>query len=824
MHLPVALETTLQDVVWAWRTLRKSPGFAITALAALAIGIGANTAIFSVVNAVLLRPLTYPQADRIVLFYLTTPTGPAYGGSATKFNAWGAQTQVFEDVAAYEYTGAQLNLTGGANPEQVHGIRVSAGYFRLFGAAPVVGRTFGAEEDLPGGANVAVLSYGLWQRRFGGDPGLIGKSILLGGAPYTVVGVLSGGFNSELNSPPDVWTPLKIDPESRDHAQFFNVVGRLRPGISLAMANAQLQIAAGEFRRRFPNIMGERDGFGVELFQDSLVSGVKPSLVVLAGAVGLVLLIACANVAGLLLVRATGRRREIAVRAAIGAGHGRIVRQLLIESLLLSGAGGAAGLVLGVAGVRALLAGNAAGIPRIGDQGTIALDWRLPAFTIGLAVVTGMLFGLAPAVNAARADLTAVLREGARSGTSRRQSRTRSLLVVAEIALALVLLVGAALLIRTFVALRAVDPGFDSHQVLTLRLSLAGSRFASTSDVSRLAHDAMPRLETLPGVVRAAVSYSLPLEGNFGVPFQIVGRTPVGGRYDGRGWMGVSPGYFEVFRIPLAGGRAFTDRDDGGASRVAIINQAMARQFWPKGNPLGERILLGQGYGPEFAEPAREIVGIVGDVHDQGLNLKPNPVVYVPAAQVTDGITALAMRASTLAWAVRTRVPPETLRGPVEEELRRATGGLPVGRVVTMDEIVRESTGRADFNMSLLTIFGCAALLLAGIGIYGVMAYSVRQRTQEIGIRIALGAEGRHVRDMIVAQGMRLALGGVAIGVVAAFGLTRLLANFLFGVDARDPFVFITVPLVLGGVALAAVWVPAMRATRVDPVTALRSQ
>jgi putative ABC transport system permease protein len=822
----VYFETIWLDILYALRTLRKNPAFTATALAALAIGIGANSAIFSVVNAVLLRPLSYPGADRIVLFLLTSPTGPSYGGSAAKFNVWRRQTKVFQDVSAYEYSGAQLNLTGGAYPEQIHGIRVSAEYFRLFGAPVVQGRRFTAGEDRPGGGHVVILNYGLWQRRFGGDPRTIGKTISLGGAPYAVVGILGPGFNTELDSPPDIWLPFQIDPNSNDHAQYFNVVARLKPGVSPGMANAQLQLAADEFRGKFPNIMGPRDSFGVQPFQEAIVSDVRPSLLVLAGAVSFVLLIACANVANLLLVRATGRRREMAIRAAIGAARGRIIRQLLIESVVLSTAGGALGLVLGLIGVRALLAVNPGDIPRIGLHGSaIALDWQLLVFTVFVSLLTGILFGLVPALDVSRTDVTAALKEGGgRSGSGRRQNKTRALLVIGEVALAVVLLVGAALLIRTFVALRSVNPGFDAHNVLTLQMSLTGPRFQRTAGVNQLLRDAVQRLEALPGVARAGASYNLPLEGAFGVPYNIVGRPASSGRYDGRGWIGVSSGYFDVFKIPILHGRLFNDRDDTGSGPVAIINQAMARQFWPHGDPLQDRIILGKGYGPEFEEPARQIVGVVGDVHDFGLNRNPTPVVYVPLTQVTDGLTTLAARASALAWIVRTRVEPHSLKIPIENELQQISGGLPVSRTRSMDEVVGQSTARADFNMSLLTIFGCSALLLAAIGIYGLMAYSVRQRSQELGIRMALGAETSDVRNMMVMQGMRLALIGIAIGIGAAFGLTRLIASFLFGVKTWDPLVFTIVPILLSSVALFAVWLPAMRATRIDPVSALRSE
>jgi putative ABC transport system permease protein len=806
--------------------LFRSPGFAITALAALALGVGANTAIFSVVNAVLLKPLTYPDPGRIVQFLMNAPAGPDYGGSATRFNVLRGQHEAFADVSAYEYNGIGLNLTGNAFPEQIHAIHVSAGYFHLFGAPIVQGRAFTDDEDRPGGVRVVVLSYGLWQRSFGGDPRITGKTISLSGSPYTVVGIVGSGFETELDSPPEVWLPFQIDPNSNDHARYFNIVGRLKPGMTASAANAQLQIASDEFRRQFPTMIGPRDSFGIHPFQDAIVSDVRPSLLVLAAAVGFVLLIACANVANLLLIRITGRGHEIAVRAAMGAGRARIARQLLTESLMLSITGSALGLFLGLTGVRALLAIYPGDIPRIGEHGSaIALDWRVLSFTLVVSLLTCVLFGLTPALQASRADLSLALREsGSRSGTGLRANRSRSLLVISETALALMLLVAAALFIRTSVALRTVDPGFDAHNVLTMRMSLAGSRFGKTSEVDQMVRNATDRIEALPGVVEAGVAYTLPLEGGFGIPFNIVGRRPIDGRYDGRGWLGVSPGYFDIFRIPVLRGRSFTDRDEAGAEPVVIINQAMARQFWPQGDPLAGHIVLGQGYGPEFEEPARRIIGVVRDIHDTGLNRNPAPMAYVPMAQITDGITALAKRALSLAWLVRTQREPLALRAAVQNELQQATGGLPVASVRSMEEVVSQSTARQDFDAILMLIFGSLALVLAAIGIYGLMAYSVQQRRREIGIRLALGADRRDVRNMVVSQGMRLALIGVVIGTSASFGLTRLLASFLFRVQARDPLVFIGVPLLLSVVALLAVWLPARRATRVSPMDALRCE
>jgi putative ABC transport system permease protein len=822
------MRTFWQDLRYALRMLRKSPGFTISAIAALALGIGANTAIFSVVNTVLLKPLPFPDSDRIVMFLLTSPQGSGPGASATKFNLWREKTGVFQDVSAYRF--GFVNLTGTANPEQLRSGLVSADFFRLFGAPVARGRTFTAAEDRPNGGHVVVLSDGLWKRHFGDDPQIIGKTISLGGDPYEVIGVLGPSFDSEKFDPvPDVWLPFQIDPNSTDQAHYFVSAGRLKPGITVDMANAQLQLAADEFRRKFPGsvVLGPKDSFAVKPLQEVTVNEVRRSLWILVGAVGFVLLIACANVANLLLVRATGRRREITIRVALGAGRGQIIRQLLTESVMLAMAGGAMGLILGMVGIRALLAVNPGNIPRIGQHGSlIILDWRVVVFTIFVSVITGVLFGLIPAFQISRVDLTTNLKEGSgHSGAGSRQTKAISALVVSEMILALILLVGSALLIRTFVALRSVNPGFSSHNVLTMRMSLTGPRFEKTAGVDQLIRDGVQRVSALPGVAAAGATCCVPLQGGYGLPFIIVGRPLEGPSHGGGGWVTISSGYFDVFKIPVLRGRAFTDSDTAGAPSVTIINQAMARKFWPSGDPLNDRLLIGKGVGPEFdVDRARQIVGIVGDVRDGALNRDPRPTMYVPEAQVPDGMNALGLRISALAWVIRTRVEPHSLSSAIQDELRQASAGLPVANVRFMDEIVVQSTARQDFNMLLMTVFAGSALLLAAIGIYGLTAYSVQHRTQEIGIRLALGAESSHVRRMIVFQGMRLALIGDAIGIASAFGLSRLITSFLFGVKAWDPMVFATVPILLSAVALVAVWFPARRATRIDPVVTLRHE
>jgi putative ABC transport system permease protein len=624
----------------------------------------------------------------------------------------------------------------------------------------------------------------------------------------------------------DLYLPFQIDPASTDQAHYFVAFARLKLGVTAGMVRAQLQLSADEFRGKYPGsiAMDAKDGFGTQPMHDLVVSGVRDLLLVLAAAVGLVLLIACANVANLLLVRATGRRREIAIRAAVGAGRGRIVRQLLTESVALALVGGALGLGLGVIGIRLLLPIFPGSIPRLGPHNAyVALDWHVLAFTLIASLGTGVLFGLIPALQASRADLTSVLKEsGGRSGTGFRQNKARSLLVISEMALALILLIGAALLIRTYIALRAVDPGFDHSNVLTMQMSLDSTRFDKTAGVATLTREGLPRILALPGVTAASTTCCLPLEGGFGLPFIIAGRPLQGAAHGNSNWRSISEGYFETFRIPILRGRAFTERDDATAPPVVVISQALAKRFWPNSDPLGDRLIIGKGVGPEFEEPARQIIGVVGDSRDNGLNRNPAASMFVPSSQVTDGVTALNRRIRPLIWVVRTRVPAFSLNQPIQNVLREVSGGLPVARVRTMDQVVALSTARQDFNMLLLTVFAGSALLLAAIGIYGLMAYSVAQRTQEIGIRMALGAEAADVRRMVAAQGMTLALIGVAIGVAASFGLTRVMSSFLFGVKAWDPMVFLLTPLLLTAVALVAVWVPARRATRIDPLDALR--
>ncbi|MES1262303.1 MAG: ABC transporter permease [Acidobacteriota bacterium] len=819
-HFPV--RSLFSDTRYAVRSFRQRPGFTVTAVAALALGTGATTAIFSLVNAVLLKPLPVFDADRFVLL-TTTDDGGSDAVSPAKFIHWRAQTSVFRDVSAFSM--GAMNYTGGNVVELWPSMQASADTFRCWGIPILLGRSFTPEEDLPSGPRVVLIGRTLWKRRFAGDPNVVGKTVLLSGEPFTIVGVAgeSAGLR-EVGPPPEVYEPFRIDPLTRDLGNYFQVVARLQPGVTVEQANARLRVSAADYRARFAKDLGPKERFVVRPFREALVGEIRPLLFALFGAVTLVLLIACANVANLLLVRAAGRRREIAIRAALGAGRGRMIRQLLAESGLLSLAGGALGLLLGYGGIRALLSVNTADLPMLGESGSaVGLDWRVLAFALAVSLVTGIVFGLFPALQGSRADLNSILKDSSgRTGTGLRQNKARAALVLSEVSLAVVLLVGAALLIRTFGALYAVERGFDTKNVITLRSLLAGPKYAKARDTAEAIRSGLEHIRSVPGVVAASATCCLPLQGSYDLNFEIMGRNAmIGGSTPQAGWTMISPGFFEVFGIPLKRGRTFTGHDDGGSPAVVVINERMAKMFWKNGDPLQDRIAIGRGLMKEFRdEPVRQVIGIVGDTRDDGLNNNPRPIMYIPQAQLPDAANAWFIR-SPLAWVARTRIDPHALASPIAEQLKRAVG-LPVSEVRSMDQVVALSIGRQRFNMLLMTVFGCSSLLLAAIGIYGLLAYTVEQRTQEIGIRLALGADARGVRNMVVREGMSLVLAGVATGLLAAGAMGQVIDSFLFGVQARDPAVFVVVPAILSAVALAAIWLPANRASRLNPLDSLR--
>jgi predicted permease len=815
------LDDLIRDVRHALHSLRRSPVFTAVALLTLALGIGGNTAVFSIVNTVLLKPVPLPDSDRLVMFMRTSPGGQGSLVSPTRFQYLRRQSSI-QDAAAFRR--GTIRYTGGELPEQLYWAQVSAEYFKLFGAPIVKGRGFSVEEDLPNGPKAALISYSFWTQRFASDPNVVGKKISLNDEPHIVIGVVGPTFDFRDFGPAlDVWTAFQFDPNTNDQGQYFQAAGRLKPEVTLQQAKEEFKKSAAEYREKFPNEISPSVGFTVEPIQQVLVSNARQTLFVLFVAVTFLLLIACANVANLLFMRASSRKREIAIRASLGAGRARIIRQLLTESVLLSVPGGLLGILLGVWGIRVLLSVNTAGLPRVGAGGAfVNVDWRVLGFTLLISLVTGILFGLIPALQASRADLNSNLKESGRGlGSGFRQNRFRSLLVVVEIALAVILLTGSALLIRTQLALVSVDPGFQTAKVLTMRMSLTGPKFLRSAALAQVVSEGVARIHSVPGVVSAAAACCLPLQLGPGGPFRIMGRPLVRGPFHGTAaWSAISPGYFEVFSIPIKRGRDFTDRDDSSAAPVVIINESMAKRFWVRGDdPLTARLLIGKGLIKQFDdEPVRQIVGIVGDARDQGLNFEPEPRMYVPQAQVPDAANA---RGASLAWVIRGEVAPLSLSRAIQEQLRQVTGA-PASDIQTMDDVVSVSTSRQRFNMLLMTVFACAALAVAAIGIYGLMAFSVEQRRPEIGIRLALGAKQNRIQWMIVLQGMRLAVIGVIIGLSFGLNLTSFIRGFLFRVEPWDPLTFVTISLVVSASALLAVWLPARRANRINPIDALR--
>lgn len=822
------MESLVADIRQALRMMRKSPGFTAVAVAALALGIGANTSIFSVVNKVLLQPLPYREPDRLVKLGRKYPQGEGSSNSIPKYMVW-RHNDVFSFMTLYDQGGPGLNLSTGDRPEQVKGIHISADYFKVFGISPMRGRTFTSSEDSPNGPKAALISEKLWRSHFGSDSQIVGKSITLNGDPYPVVGLIPGSFVPD--PPADVWIPLQADPNSTNQGHYLAAAARLKPGVTLEQARAEMRLRGEEFRRLHPQWMDKNESVSVTPMRDSMVRNVKTALLVLLGAVAFVLLIACANVANLLLARAAGRQKELAIRTAIGASRWRVVRQLLTESVILASLGGILGFLLGAWGVRSLLLLVPGNIPRLTDpdqmQGVLSIiDWRIAAFTIAISLLTGILFGLFPALHISNPDVASTLKEASgRSSTGRKQNRIRKLLVGAEMALALVLLVAASLLIRTFVGLSTANPGIDPRHVLTLQTSLAGGNYTTTEKVDNLTIQVVRRIEALPGVQAAAMTIALPTETEIDLPFNIAGKPPKSGPYNGdEQWRSVSPHYFSVFKIPLLRGRLMNERDFTNSARIVVINQAMAKKYWPKEDPVGQVITIGKGLGPQFDDPPRQIVGIVGDVRETGLGDSDVGVMYIPQSQVPQGLTQLANSALPTSWCIRSSMDPNSLRVAVQKEFQAVDGQMPISKVRPMEEVIAQGVSRQHFNMLLLSIFAAIALVLAAIGIYGLMSYAVEQQTQELGIRMALGADRGRVLKLIIRQGMTPAGIGVLAGLAIAFGITRVLASLLYGVKAYDPMTFTAVALILSIVALLATYIPARRAMNVDPVVALRDE
>ena len=807
------MDTLRQDIRYAVRRLLKSPAFTAVALLTLALGIGANTAIFSVVNAVLLKPLPYKDPDQIVGIYHTTE-GQRATMSGPNFYDVKKASSTLQDAAAISRN--RTILTGQGEPVRLDSAEVSASLFDLLGVKPMLGRVFRADDNKPGKTSVAILSYALWRQRFGSDPNVIGKRIMLDGVSIEVVGVMPERFSYPAGRM--LWTPLEYSDDfttKQRGAWYLYAIGRARPGVSVAQVKAEVETIGTQLAKQYPD-SNEGVGMTAMLLHEAMVGDVRKSMFVLLGAVGFVLLIACVNVANLLLARAAARESEIAVRTALGAGRARLVRQLLTESLILSIVGGLLGLLLAVWGVEALVALEPQGIPRLTDVG---VDPVVIAFTIGLAVVTGLLFGVFPAFQSTRSGLASTLKESGRGTLSSRSgSRMRTTLVVTEVALAVTLLAGAGLLIRSFTRLAAVDPGFKVEPALTFDLTLPEARYKEEPQQVTFFDQLLPKLEALPGVQGAAAIMALPLSGsNIVLSFEVAGRPPVPPSQQPAMQIRVATTkYFDMIGIPLKRGRLFTDADRLGAPQVVVITEAAVKQYFPNEDPIGKRITLGWGRGPGKPRAGGEVVGIVGDVKDGGLAEADPPQLYLPYRQ---------WPVQSMSVMLKTAVPP----GSVGEAARRAVysvdANLPVSNVRTLQEIVARSISQPRFYMSLLAVFAGVAVLLAAIGIFGVLSYAVAQRTREIGIRMALGAHERTVLGLIVREAMMMALGGVVIGIGIALPLTRLLVSkLLFDTTAHDPLTFATVSALLTVIALAAAYVPARRATRVDPIIALRAE
>ena len=806
------METLLQDLRYGSRMLLKHPGFTAIAVIALALGIGANTAIFSVVNAVLLRPLPFAEPDRLMVVYESRIDrgGSRSSASYPNFADWRDQNTVFEHMSTYRDT--DFVLTGEAEPARLHGAVVNADLFPLLGVAPILGRPFRPEEDKPGDSGrVILLSHRLWQQRFNADPNVLGRSLVLGGKNYVVVGVMAPGFQFPVDSETiDLWTTVAIDSGmfAQRGAHYMHVLARLKPGVTLAQAKAEMDGIAGNLERQYPDENSHR-GVVIVPALESLVGDVRPALLILLGAVGLVLLIACVNVANLLLARASTRHKEMAIRAALGASRSRVVRQLLTESVLLSMAGGALGLLVALWGTDVLVSLSRNDLPRAGQ---IGLDLRVLGFTLLVSLLTGIVFGLVPAIHSSRTDLTESLKEGGRGSTEGAgRNRLRAALVVGEVAIAIVLLAGAGLLIQSLRRLQQVSPGFDPHNVLSFSIGLPEVKYKPEQQVA-FYRQLKARLESLPGVKSASAVMPLPLGGDrMRVTFETEGRPIAKGDLPATEIRTIGLDYFKTMGIPLIKGRDFTERDDKKAPRVIIVNEAFAKQFFPGEDVVGKHIQ--PGISADDEEPGMlEIVGVVGNVKHMKLSGEADPEAYEPHAQLTFDMTVL----------VKTETDPRSIVSAVQSEVKAMDKDLPAYGIRTLDEYLSASVARPRFNTLLLAIFAGLALILTAVGLYGVMNYSVTQRTHEIGIRAALGAQQHDVLKMVVRQGMTLTAIGIGAGLVGAYFLTQLLASLLFGVSATDPVTFIAISIILAGVALGACYVPARRATKVDPMIALR--
>ena len=816
--------TLMQDLKYAIRMLAKSPGFTAIVVLTLALGIGANTAIFSLVNTVLLRPLPYPEPQRVVTLGLDYGRGGVSDDfESLQFVYWRDHSQAFDSLAAVFGSMGGFNLVGDAGPVHVRGSKVSREFFRAAGIEPMLGREFLAEEDRPGGPHVVVLSYGLWRGTFGGDPKVTARSIVLNGVPYSIVGVLPPGFRFISGEPtasnPEVLIPLQLSDAPADRGTNYTILARLKAGTTIASAQTDADRIAAEFHRAYPNYYSDGGSFQVRVrpFQQAVLGDVQPTLLVLFGAVGFVLLIACVNVANLFLSRATARQREIAIRSALGATRARLFRQLVCESLAFAILAGGAGLALAAWGVRALAAMSPVELPRVAD---LSFDWRVLAFTLAVSVIAAIVFGSVATVYALRGDVNDSLKEGSERAGGMHGRRLSRVLIAGEVALSLVLLAGAGLLIATVIHLYRVPPGFGTANLTSARMSLTAEKYTRTAQVWNFERQVIERVRQLPGVISVATASATPLERGLNtVVFR--NATPSDDRHNlvGIEYRSISPDYFKTLAIPLQRGRAFTEADSAESAGVAVVNESLARELWPGQNPIGKPLLASDGDAAQSSP--REVVGVVADIREMGLDQPSRATVYVPQAQVKDAFNAMTNYWIASSCLVRTARPLN-----LDNEIRGIVAAVdpeePVAQIDSMANVLARSISEQRFFMTLMGIFATLALVLAGGGIYGVLSYQVARRTHEIGIRMALGANPRDVFRLVLNEGLRVVLVGVAIGTAAALMLTRLMAGLLFGVKPTDPLTFVAVAALLVCVALAACYIPARRATHVDPIIALR--
>ena len=809
------MSTIWHDLRYAFRVLAKNPGFTAVAVLTLALGIGANSAIFTVVYGVLLRPLPFPQPDRIVQL------AEAYQGLSDEMSVTAKQlgdlreySKLFEHIAGYTDVG--FNLATGNEAEHVRGVPASAEYFQVLGVYPALGRDFLPEEDRGDGHRVAILSHSLWMRRFGADPGVIGQRVLLNGDAYNVIGVMPAGFdprsNSDLNPGvrAEVWVPLALVAKTAGSGENISVIARLKPGVTREQLLSQMDVVTRDFRVKYPNVVGQQLVISFRPYQAMIGAGMRPFLLVLLGAIGFVLLIACANVANLFLARGSSRGREIAVRVAMGASRVRLIRQLLTESMLIALAGGTLGLAMAGSGLGSLLAMAPSNLPRLSD---IRLDGWIFAFTFLISILTGAVFGIAPALYATKTNLSETLKEGeGRASVGAGRARLRQGLVIGELALSLVLLAGAGLMIATFSKLMNTSPGFDSHHVLTMQFWMTGSKYTSTPEIMRFYRAIEQHIEALPGVTAAGVvAAGLPLErgGNNGV--RIAG--PRESEWISMDYREITPGYLQAIGTPLKQGRGFTESDSESSNPVVIVNEAVAHKYFRGQSLLGTHLYV--------SDVLCEVIGVVGDVKSY-MDQPAEPTTFIPAAQAKLGTSKLFEGWFPRSIVVRTTVNPLILNQALREALATADPLVPTGAVRSMDQVLAHSLALRSFMMLLLSIFGGLALVLASVGIYGVISFAVSQRTREIGVRMALGARPADVLRMILTEGLKLVVVGMVLGIAAALMLTRLLEGMIYGVSMRDPFIFVLVNLLMVAVSLAACYVPARRAMRVDPLVALR--